>query len=58
MKIVGFIERDNPGLIKLFLSAAGLWKEPAPRPPPPEPAVEPEVPDLVLDYSFFDQNCI
>ena len=50
MKIVGFIERDNPGLIKLFLSAAGLWREPAPRPPPPEPAVEPEAHDLVLDY--------
>jgi len=29
MKIVGFIERDNPGLIKLFLSAAGLWRETA-----------------------------
>jgi len=58
MKIVGFIERDNPGLIKLFLSAAGLWREPAPRPPPPEPAVEPEAHDLVLDYKFFDQNCI
>ena len=58
MKIVGFIERDSPGLIKLLLSAAGLWREPAPRPPPPEPAAEPEVHDLVLDYSFFDQNCI
>ena len=58
MKVVGFIERDSPGLIKLLLSAAGLWREPEPRPPPPEPVVEPEVHDLVLDYSFFDQNCI
>jgi len=58
MEIVGFIERDSPGLIKLLLSAAGLWREPEPRPPPPEPVVEPEVHDLVLDYEFFDQNCI
>ena len=54
MRIVGFIERDNPGLIKLFLSAAGLWKEPAPRPPPSEPAADPESPEVVLDYEFFD----
>ena len=58
MKIVGFIERDSPGLIKLLLSAAGLWREPELRPPPPEPAAEPEVPELVLDYEFFDMNCI
>ena len=58
MRIVGFVERDNPGLIKLLLSAAGLWKEPEPRPPPLEPVAEPEAPERVLDYSFFDQNCI
>jgi len=58
MRIVGFIERDNPGLIKLILSAAGLWRKPAPRPPPPEPAAEPEAPELILDYEFFAQNCI
>ena len=58
MRIVGFVERDNPGLIKLLLSAAGLWKEPEPRPPPLEPVAEPEAPERVLDYEFFDQNCI
>ena len=58
MKIVGFIERDNAVLIKLLLSAAGLRREPEPRPPPPEPAAESEVPELVLDYEFFDMNCI
>jgi len=58
MKIVGFIERDNPVLIKILLTAAGLWREPAPRPPPPEPAAEPEAPERVLDYEYFDMNCI
>ena len=58
MEIVGFIERDNPGLIKLLLSAAGLWREPEPRQPPPEPPAEPEAPEVTLDYEFFGQNCI
>ena len=37
MKIVGFVERENTDLIRMWLSAAGLWKEPAERRPPKLP---------------------
>jgi hypothetical protein len=58
MKIVGFVERESAGTIRLLLSAAGLWREPAPRPPPPEPVAVPVLTEPVLDYEFFAQNCI
>ena len=57
MKIVGFIERESAGFIRMLLSAAGLWKEPAPRAPPPEPVAVPGFAELVLDYEFFTKNC-
>jgi hypothetical protein len=53
MKIVGFIEREETGLIRMLLSSAGLWKEPAPRaPPPPEPVGVPLFVEPVVDYEL------
>ena len=59
MKIVTSFLRDrntNPKGLKLlyllpFLRHCELWKEPAPRPPPPE--VAPKLYDPKLDYGFF-----
>ncbi len=56
MKIIGFIERESPGLIRMLLSTAGLWKEPVPR-APPAPVETPVLSELVLDYEFFDKTC-
>ena len=57
MKIIGFIEREETGLIRMLLIASGLWKEPAPRAPPPEPVIAPVTAEPVLDYEFFDKTC-
>jgi hypothetical protein len=64
MKIVGFVERKSSDLIRMWLSAAGLWKEPVPRAPPePEPILkvatctEPGRSEPAVDYDFFTQNC-
>ena len=58
MKIVGFIEREETGIIRMLLSAAGLWKEPVPRAPPPEPVAAPVFEEHVVDYDFFDKTCV
>ncbi len=57
MKIVGFIEREETGLIRILLSAAGLWKEPVPRAPPPEPVAVPVFEEPRVDYEFFEKTC-
>ncbi len=58
MKIVGFIEREETILIRMLMSAAGLWKEPVPRAPPPEPVAASEFAEPVFDEEYFVQNCI
>jgi hypothetical protein len=58
MKVIGFIERDNPDLIRMWLSAAGLWKKPAARAPPPEPDPLPQVAEPRVDYEFFNKTCV
>jgi hypothetical protein len=57
MKIVGFIEREETGLIRMLLSAAGLWREPVPRAPPPQPVPVPQAEEHSVDYEFFAINC-
>jgi len=57
MQIVGFVERECGVLIRILLSAAGLWKEPAPRAPPPAPVVAPVFSEYVLDFEFYDKTC-
>lgn len=54
MKIVGFIEDDQPTVIEKILRHCGLWKEP--RPPPVQET--PKVAEPMLAYGFFDQTCI
>ena len=59
MKIISFIEDEVT--IKKILKHCGKWKESLPRPPPQISAdieTTPAVEDVVLDYSFFEQNCI
>ena len=58
VKIVGFIEREETGLIHMLLRTAGLWKEPVPRAPPPEPDATPLVAEITVDHDFFVLNCI
>ncbi len=58
MKIVGFIEREETVLIRMVLSAVGLWKEPVPRAPPPEPVAVPVFKEHKVDYEFFDKTCV
>jgi hypothetical protein len=55
MKIVGFVEQDNSDLIRMWLCAAGLWKDPVPRAPPQPVILKAEEP--TVDYGFFVQNC-
>jgi hypothetical protein len=50
MKIVGYIERESAGLIRMILSAAGLWREPASRAPPVAPVDVTVSSEPVLDY--------
>ena len=57
MKIVGFIEREETGLIHMLLRAAGLWREPVPRAPPPQPVPVPQAEEPSVDYEFFAINC-
>jgi len=57
MKIVGFIEREETGHIRMCLSAAGLWRDPVPRAPPPQPVPVPLVAETTVDYDFFEHNC-
>lgn len=57
MNIVGFIEKEETCLIRILLNAAGLWKEPVPRAPPPEPVDVTMFSEPVLDYEFFTENC-
>jgi hypothetical protein len=56
MKIIGFIEETV--VIEKILRHCELWKEPAPRPPPPQTLDPPKISGPVLDYQFFDQNSI
>ena len=58
MKVIGFVERENSDLIRMWLSAAGLWKEPAARAPPPDPELLPQVAEPTVDYEFFDKTCV
>ena len=58
MKIIGFIEREETGLIRMLLSTAGLWKEPIPRAPPHEPVAVPVFEEPGVDYEFFDKTCV
>ncbi len=58
MKIVGFIEREETVLIRMVLSAAGLWKEPVPRAPPTVPVAVTVHEEPVVDYEFFDKTCV
>jgi len=65
MKIVGFIERENDGLIRSLLKQAGLWKDFVPRAPPKvsdEPPAEnipcvAEPAEYVLDAEYFNSIC-
>jgi hypothetical protein len=57
MKVVGFIEQQNIDLIRMWLGAAGLWKEPAARAPPPEQDPQPQVAELTVDHEFFQNTC-
>jgi len=57
MKVVGFIERENTDLIRMWLSAAGLWREPAARAPPPQPEPLPQVAEPTVNYEFFTNTC-
>ncbi len=54
MRIVSFIEQD--AVIEKILRHCGLWKAPAPHPPPPEkpPSV---LEEPSLDYQFFERTC-
>jgi hypothetical protein len=54
MKIIAFIE--NAPVIEKILRHCELWKEPAPRPPPPQ--VAPKLNEPKLDYGFFEQTCL
>ena len=58
MKIVGFIERDNDGLIRSLLKQDGLWKDFVPRAPPVEhiPCVAEPV-EYVRDAEYFKSIC-
>ena len=58
MKIVGFIEREENGLIRMLLNTAGLWKEPVQRAPPREPVAVPVFEEPKVDYEFFDKTCV
>ncbi len=58
MKIAGFIEREEPGLIHMLLRAAGLWKEPAPRAQPHESVATPLAEKITVDNDFFALNCV
>jgi hypothetical protein len=53
----GLIERENTDLIRMWLSAAGLWKEPAARAPPIPPEPPPRVAEPTVDYEFFANTC-
>ena len=65
MKIVGFIERDNDGLIRSLLKQARLWKNFVPRAPPKQPDDPPaegilcvaEPAEYVLDSEYFSTIC-
>ena len=65
MKIVGFIERDNDGLIRSLLKQAGLWKDFVPRVPPKtldDPPAEnipcvAEPVGYVRDTEYFNSIC-
>ena len=65
MKIVGFIERDNDGLIRSILKQAGLWKDFVPRAPPKmsdDPPAEnipcvAEPVEYVIDAEYFNNIC-
>ena len=50
MKITGFIERENAGLIRMLLIAAGLSREPSPQAPPSESVAVTVVSEPVPDY--------
>jgi hypothetical protein len=54
MRIAAFI--DEGVVIRKILRHCGLWKEPAPRPPPTAPP--PELAGPVLDYGFFTATCV
>jgi hypothetical protein len=65
MRIVGFIERENSGLIRSLLKQAGLWKDFVPR-APPEASHDPpadniacvaEAEEYVLDAEYFNSIC-
>jgi hypothetical protein len=65
MRVIGFIEREKTDLIRMWLSAAGLWKEPAARAPPPQPDPPPQLAacaeqrrsEPTVDYEFFTNTC-
>jgi len=65
MNVIGFIEWENTDLIRMLLSAAGLWKQPAARAPPPDPELLPQVAartehgrsEPTVDYEFFTNTC-
>jgi hypothetical protein len=65
MRIAGFIERENSGLIRSLLKQAGLWKDFAPRAPPKvsdDPPAEDiafvaEAGEYVLDAEYFNSIC-
>ena len=54
MRVISFIDEDV--IIEKILRHCGLWKEPAPR-PPPEEKPPPEVEEPKLDYGFFEKTC-
>ena len=58
MRVVGFIERKNTDLIRMWLSDVGLWKKPAARAPPPQPVPLPQVTEPTVDYEFIDKTCV
>jgi hypothetical protein len=57
MKIVAFIEQKSA--VEKILRHCELWKIPQVRPPPGKtPVPLPAPTEAVLDFSFFESNCV